>query len=759
MQAVTSTTTGRSVGSGPRRRFGAALLALLLVAVGCRERSAAPSSTGSVPPGPAPVALSEYAGSAACADCHREAFDLWRGSHHALAERDFGSAEDLAAFEPPREFADGSGVTRAFLTAGRGMVTTRGVTNGPVTVRVDRVLGESPLRQFLVAMQGGRWQTLEATWDPHRGEWFNVFGGEDRRGGEWGHWTGRGMNWNSMCADCHNTGLRKNYVPETDSYRTAMAEPGVGCEACHGPMRAHVDWRRSHPGEPGGDPTVSRLTPDRMLDTCGTCHSRRAELTGRFLPGEAFSDHFGLATADETENYHPDGQVREEDYEYSAFLGSRMHAAGVRCGDCHQPHSARTLLPGNALCLRCHAGGLNRAPVINPLTHTFHRADSGGSQCVNCHMPQTTFMQRHRRHDHGFTVPDPVLTEELGIPNACNRCHVDRDAAWARSAAERWYGPRLERPARQRTRWLAAARRGDEAAVGPLTAFLATNTLPYWQAVAVRLLEPWVHQDRVRDAMLALAAHPDALVRANVARALEPLLDAATAVRPALERLAADPDRSVRVSAAWGLRAGLEPASPAGRDLRHSMELQADQPLGQLRLGHFEAAQNRLGAALVHFRQAVRWDPNSAPLRRELAVALSQSGDAAGAVAELEAAVRLDPNEAEFRFLLALAQGEAGRPDRVVPELEAALKLNPRHARAAYNLGLARQERGDAAGAIDALFRAESADPRDPQIPYARATVHAGQGQMEEARAAARRALELRPGWEAAVQLLQSLTR
>ena len=46
--------------------------------------------------------------------------------------------------------------------------------------------------------------------------------------GEWGHWTGRGMTWNFMCASCHNTRLRKNYQESSDTYKTAMAEMGVG---------------------------------------------------------------------------------------------------------------------------------------------------------------------------------------------------------------------------------------------------------------------------------------------------------------------------------------------------------------------------------------------------------------------------------------------------------------------------------------------------------------------------------------------------
>ena len=89
---------------------------------------------------------------------------------------------------------------------------------------VVRQFGESPLRQFLIPGPRGSFQATELAFDPHRGDWFDVYGAEDRRPGEWGHWSGRGMNWNSMCASCHNTRLRKNYDAKTDTYATAMAE-------------------------------------------------------------------------------------------------------------------------------------------------------------------------------------------------------------------------------------------------------------------------------------------------------------------------------------------------------------------------------------------------------------------------------------------------------------------------------------------------------------------------------------------------------
>ncbi len=123
------------------------------------------------------------------------------------------------------------------------------------------------------------------------------------------------MNWNNMCANCHYTRLRKKYDERTDSYRTTMAEMGVGCEACHGPMADHNAWQAKHPNQ-SGDPTVRKITRQEMFAACGQCHARRSELTGDFRPGENFFDHHQLTIPDETDLFYPDGQVRDEDYEY-----------------------------------------------------------------------------------------------------------------------------------------------------------------------------------------------------------------------------------------------------------------------------------------------------------------------------------------------------------------------------------------------------------------------------------------------------------
>ncbi|MEY4385834.1 MAG: hypothetical protein RLY20_1117 [Verrucomicrobiota bacterium] len=721
-----------------------------------------------------------YGGSTSCKECHEDAFAAWAGSHHALAERKPSEAMDGAAFTPARTFHHGTQQTSVRKNGERFELVTAGLGGTNETFPVQRILAHNPLRQALVEFPGGRLQATEAAWDPRSNDWFNVYGTEDRKPGEWGHWTGRGMNWNSMCATCHNTRVRKNYDAASDSYHTAMVETGVGCESCHGPLKAHNDWQYANKGKGLKDPTLTKLSREQTFDTCAGCHSRRGEITGDPVPGDPFFDHHLLSIVDDSDLFYADGQIRDEDYEVSAFMGSRMFHKGVRCIDCHDVHTMKTKLPGNFLCLSCHGPGATNAPVINPVTHSHHRAfgydtngvlvnanladykpaqiKETGGECVNCHMPQTVYMQRHSRHDHGMTIPDPLLTKQFNLPNACERCHADKGTDWNLRYVEQWYGTNMNRPYRLRAQAVAQAKQGEAAGRDALLQMLETDDIHYWRAVAANLLQRWSAEPAVNAALARQSNHTNALVRQMTVAALGPLAQAGDAAATnALRARLADPSRNVRVEAARHLGAALDTNSLAGREYLHLLAQHADQPLGQMQLGVFAFQRGNATNALPHFQTATKWDPFSPGIRHELAVALSQMGRAREAVAELEQAVKLAPRDAEFHYKLALALNEVGENERVITELEHAVKCDPNHPRAWYNLGLARAARGDNVGAETALVRAEAADPTDPAIPYARATVLIRQGRLAEARAAAQRALEINRNFPAAAALLQQL--
>src|SRR5947208_11647620 len=100
-------------------------------------------------------------------------------------------------------------------------------------------------------------------------------------------------------------------------------------------------------------------------------------------------------------------------------------------------------------------------------------------------------MQRHDRRDHGFTMPDPRLTKEHGIPNACNRCHTEKSVDWALENVEKWYGARMERPTRARAQAIAEGRAGQHSAIESLQRLFREEKIPLWRGAAASLLKRW----------------------------------------------------------------------------------------------------------------------------------------------------------------------------------------------------------------------------------------------------------------------------
>lgn len=512
-----------------------------------------------------------------CAGCHRAQYDAWRRSQHASAQRPFDAARDVAP-------------------AG---VTARGV------------IGVAPLRQLLVARGGGRVQAFDPALEVATGRWFSVFD-DARTPGSWGHWTGRGMNWNAQCAACHTTGFEKGYDARDDTYRSAWDAAGVACAQCHGPMRGHP----AH--------AVDGRPRARAADVCASCHARREELTGSFRAGERFDDHFRLTFADAPGAYHPDGQAADEDFEAGSLALSPMGHRGVACLDCHEPHGAglRAPVARDQLCLTCHAAGARGAPVVTA-AHSHHDPAGAGARCVACHMPEATFMRRDRRRDHGFTVPDPALAEELGLPDACARCHADLTPAARAGHVARWFGDD-GRPRRRRARLVARAQRGDATVARPFAEAMPAERNDAWRASMAGLLGAWSDDAAVRAALVRALGDGSPWVRAAAARSLDGAAPAAVAA------LTGDVVRLVRVDAAWSVR-GVAPWGGAARgEVLRWLGATCDQPAGALRRAELAWREGRAAEAREWAARAVAWDP-SAPTFAAQGRLLEALGDAAGA--------------------------------------------------------------------------------------------------------------------------------
>ncbi|MBA3850019.1 MAG: hypothetical protein C0502_08490 [Opitutus sp.] len=553
------------------------------------------------------------------------------------------------------------------------------------------------------------------------------------------------MNWNSMCAQCHMTGYRKNYDAPTDNYRSTWVEHGVGCIQCHSAMpAAHGDPRTPQSPAPsppfGGD-------RQRVSEVCASCHARHEPLTEFFTPGARYADHFRLTLPVDAATFYPDGQQRDEDFNWTSVQLSRMGHAGVTCLDCHDPHTTRTILPAadNQLCLQCHASpgrllprGVRAVP-IDPIAHSRHQPGSAGNSCIACHMPARNYMQRAPRHDHGWLSPDPLLTRELGVPNACSSCHVDRGLDWAVARADEWFGSKVRERQRLRARAIDNAQKDVPGTAARLVEAWSREDIPAWRATFLTLLPHTREAILGREVAAGSLRAADPLERAAAARYFFGAPDAADR----LVSLLVDPVRSVRLEAAWTLSPTLSADSPARRELDDYLALTLDQPAGRVRRAQDWANRGRLVEAAAEMRRAAEWDPFSPGIHQSLGLVLAAAGQLAAAAEELDRAVALAPDDASLALQAALAHAQAGQPESAERLLRAAVERAPGLHRAWYNLGLLLAQRGRLAEAAEALRQAERAEPREADYPHALVTVLQRLGDRDGAHAAATRAASL----------------
>ncbi|WP_299475744.1 multiheme c-type cytochrome [uncultured Roseibium sp.] len=572
-----------------------------------------------------------YAGSQTCKACHSQEFSNWQSSHHAKAwtlptestvAGDFENAEFVHKGKKTRFFRDGDGF----------FIETTDISDGTKILEVVGVAGIEPLQQYLIETGNGHVQAFDVVWDRQKERWYHLYPEQDLPPGDGFHWTGPYKSWNARCAECHATGFQKNYDPRARAYSSVHAEIGVGCEACHGPAEAHVS-KYSAPETFGPDTYAgtdesgflfrfSDANAQTEIQQCAGCHARREPFQdGNPVPGTAFHDAYRLALLRDG-LYHADGQILDEVYVYGSFLQSKMHEMGVRCSDCHKPHSGNLISEGNAVCTQCHSeAGNPRFPSLarkayDDPAHHFHEAGSEGASCVACHMIERTYMGVDGRRDHSFRVPRPDLSARIQTPNACNDCHIDKSPEWAAGALESAFPQSAHRKPHfsevfERTR---AGARGFGA---DLTKIALHAGFPgIVRASALDLLRSRASTEDI-DRITPLLDDSDPLVRAAAVRL--------QAGRPAADRISflekslTDPVKSVRLSAARAML-GIpvtddtlrQDVQQGMQEWQQSLSAKLDFPETHMVIGGTALTLRNPRAAVNAFAEATNLDPQLA---------------------------------------------------------------------------------------------------------------------------------------------------
>ncbi len=699
--------------------------------------------------GSSPAAsVATFVGSETCAGCHQGQTQLWQSSQHKLAMQHATGKTVLGDFNDAS--FDYYGVrSRFFRKDGRFFVETDGPDGKLATFEVKYTFGVNPLQQYLIEFPDGRRQALSIAWDSRAKaqggqRWFHLYPNEEIKHDDPLHWTKLNQNWNFMCAECHSTGVRKNYDAAADHFDTSFAEISVGCEACHGQGSRHVAWARDRNGwwplrkdpDPAKglivkfderkdivwrhNPTTGnsqRNFPPPLLrkevETCGLCHARRGEFSEEWMPGRSLSETHVVSPL-ARDLYHADGQMRDEVYNYGSFKQSKMFAAGVTCSDCHEPHAARLRLSGDGVCLQCHSPDKYAAA-----THHHHAGANPPLACASCHMPASTYMVIDRRHDHGFRIPRPDLSVRLGTPNTCNDCHADKSARWAADTIESWHGP--DRKGFQKYAQAFHAAWTDQTdAEALLSALVSDRNAPaFARAGALTELASRAPPGSISLARSALS-DPDPMVRIGALDVLANLPPAQ--LWPLVSPLLSDSNRGVRLRAVALLAAvpaANQPAADRERfehaadELIAAQRLNADRPEARATLGNFYARRRRTNEAEAEYKAALRLNPQFAPAAINLADLYRQNNRDGEGQNVLRAALASSPRDGALHHALGLALTRLKRPDDALAELQRAVALEPERARYAYVYAVALNSAGRGDEAMTVLKESLARHPGD----------------------------------------------
>ncbi len=438
-----------------------------------------------VPTLPATTAV-DYLGSASCARCHQEDFDQWQRSLHIRMTKPIAEATVLGDFGEGVRFAAHG---RAYEFGRRGsqpFVRVRFGDRPAETFTVDYTLGHKRYQGYLSRLPDGRMYVLPAFWHVDSRRWVDwkeitpiPDGAHDLR-----------QIWNTNCFNCHATNLVQGFDPATARYETRWTEMGIGCEACHGPGRPHVElmdaWEKNPASKPAYDNSASnrdlsgilkifspRSAPPRQTyDTCAYCHGNKENVFVGFRGGDRYDDYAlpflisaPIPANDLQGEFWPDGRPNRFNRPQALTITGCFKSGQAVCTSCHVAHGSRHPFSlklnitqgrnGDLLCTQCHttlAPG-PKPTIVAPLAdaeiekHTFHSAVSAGSRCIGCHMSDVNWRLLIRRRDHTFQAPVPEITVAFGVPNACTTCHDDRSPEWAARQMDQWWGDGARRQA------------------------------------------------------------------------------------------------------------------------------------------------------------------------------------------------------------------------------------------------------------------------------------------------------------------------
>jgi len=323
-----------------------------------------------------------FAGSAACAGCHKNIFESHLHTAHYLTTRpalqqyikgSFESGQNSFAYDSDRvvymEKRDSSFYQVAYY---------KGIEK--ITGRFDIVVGSGSKGQTYITRYHRELYQLPVSYFTAAHKWANsplyptnpiVFN----------------RPITSRCLECHST-FAQVVSPEgaePEEFDRQMIF-GVDCEKCHGPGARHVAFQTQNPQATKGQFILNpaTFTKQQNLDLCGLCHGGRLQKSKpsfEFVSGDKLSDYFVLDTAAP----NPDN-IDVHGNQYGLLRSSKCFQMSqtMICTTCHNPHENErgNIALFSSRCVSCHGNGHDK---ICKLTSSIGPSIVGN--CIDCHMP------------------------------------------------------------------------------------------------------------------------------------------------------------------------------------------------------------------------------------------------------------------------------------------------------------------------------------------------------------------------------------
>ncbi len=228
------------------------------------------------------------------------------------------------------------------------------------------------------------------------------------------------------CLNCHATGVRHRAGTENQYETPPVAEPGIGCERCHGPAGEHVKS-----GGPGAIVNPAKLSPPLRDSVCAQCHLTGVERVLR--PGRSMLQ---FRAGDDVQAYSVtflSNKLEERDLHTTSHFerlqtSACKKASGAKlwCGTCHEAHSRPDAVTRDAFyrsrCIACHKDSQHA---------------SAQRECLSCHMPRRPAADARLAQFTDHAIPrqtaHTISTKPDGLVQFSGRADTREEGlAWAR---------------------------------------------------------------------------------------------------------------------------------------------------------------------------------------------------------------------------------------------------------------------------------------------------------------------------------------